>query len=251
VESTSDAPDEPRESLLHTIEQDIEAVQTVVEGEVATTAERNPLIARIYAWLEDRLPKSTRGRMLVAVILATVVLIPSVLLLVVALAVPDLEEKFGNYGYLGVFLANLASTGTVFLPVPGLTLAGQALIVDQAKTLNPVLVGLAGGTGMALGEVTAYAAGAAGSTAVERNELKAPERIRPIVERVIATIDWLMDRYGFVMLIILSAIPNPVFELAGVTAGASRMNFWSFMVAVLIGKNIRGLFLAFVGDVWF
>lgn len=251
MESTSDAPKDANESFLQTIEHDVEAVQTVVEGEVKETAERLPVVARVYSWLEDRLPKSTRGRMLVAVILATIVLIPSVLLLVVTLLIPDLEEKLGNYGYLGVFLANLASTGTVFLPVPGLTLAGQALIVDQAKTLNPVLVGLAGGTGMALGEVTAYAAGAAGSTAVTRNELKAPERIRSIVERVIGAIDWLMDRYGFVMLVVLSAIPNPVFELAGVTAGAARMNFWSFMVAVLIGKNIRGLVRAFAGDAWF
>jgi membrane protein DedA with SNARE-associated domain len=46
---------------------------------------------------------------------------------------------------------------------------------------------------------------------------------------------------------VLSAIPNPTFELAGITAGASGMKFWRFMVAVLIGKNIRGLTLAFLG----
>jgi membrane protein DedA with SNARE-associated domain len=172
-------------------------------------------------------------------------------LLVVTLLIPDLEDKLGNYGYAGIFLANLASTGTVFIPVPGLTAAGQALIIDQAKTLNPLAVGLIGGTGMALGEITAYAAGAAGSEAVAEGQVKAPERIRPLVERVISWIDWLMDRYGFVTLLVLSAIPNPLFELAGLTAGASRMNFWRFMIAVLIGKNIRGLILAFAGDAWF
>ncbi len=46
----------------------------------------------------------------------------------------------------------------------------------------------------------------------------------------------------------LSAIPNPTFELAGITAGAVRMRFWRFMGAVLIGKNIRGLLLAFLGN---
>jgi membrane protein DedA with SNARE-associated domain len=251
VETPARPADEQHESTFRTIEKDIEAVQTVVEQDVKGTAESVPLVATVYQWLEERLPKSTQGRMFVAVVLAAVVLIPSILLLVVTLLVPDLEEKLGNYGYLGVFVASLASTGTVFIPVPGLTAAGQALIIDQAKTLNPVAVGLIGGTGMALGEITAYAAGAAGSTAVERNQLEAPERIRPLVEWVITRIDWLMDRWGFATLIVLSAIPNPVFELAGLTAGAARMNFWRFLVAVLIGKNIRGLVLAFVGDAWF
>jgi membrane protein DedA with SNARE-associated domain len=251
VEKASDAPEEQEETFLQTIEQDIEAVQAIVEAEVEETAAGLPVIAQVYQWLEDHLPKSRRGRMIVAVILATIVLIPSIGLLVVTLLIPDLEDKLGNYGYAGVFLANLASTGTVFIPVPGLTAAGQALIIDQAKTLNPIAVGLIGGTGMALGEVTAYAAGAAGSQAVEGGQLKAPERIRGLVERVISWIDWLMDHYGFLTLLLLSAIPNPLFELAGLTAGASRMNFWRFMIAVLIGKNIRGLILAFVGDAWF
>lgn len=46
---------------------------------------------------------------------------------------------------------------------------------------------------------------------------------------------------------VLSAIPIPVFELAGIAAGAAGMKFWRFMLAVLIGKNIRGLTLAFLG----
>jgi len=235
---------------LRTVEQDIEAVQAVVEARVEETAESLPVIAQVYQWLERHLPTSPRGRMILAVVLAAVVIIPSIALVIATLAVPDLEDTLGGYGYAGVFLANLASTATVFIPVPGLTAAGQTLIVTQAQNLNPVLVGLAGGTGMALGEVTAYAAGAAGSTAVESGQMKAPERIRPAVERVISWVDWLMDHYGFVTLLVLSAIPNPLFELAGLTAGASRMNFWRFMIAVLIGKNIRGLVLAFAGDAW-
>jgi membrane protein YqaA with SNARE-associated domain len=244
-------PAEGHESLLETIEQDIEAVQSIAEEQIEETAQSLPVVAQVYRWLEERLPKSTRGRMILAIVLAVVVLVPSIALLVVTLVIPDLEERLGNFGYAGVFLANLASTGTVFIPVPGLTAAGQALIVDQAKTLNPIAVGLIGGTGMAIGEVTAYAAGAAGSEAVEQGTLRPPERFRPVIERVIGIIDWLMDRYGVVTLIVLSAIPNPLFEVAGLTAGASRMNFWRFIAAVLIGKNIRGLVLAFAGDAWF
>jgi hypothetical protein len=42
---------------------------------------------------------------------------------------------------------------------------------------------------------------------------------------------------------VLSAVPNPAFELAGITVGAVGMRFWRFMLAVLIGKNVRGLLL--------
>jgi membrane protein DedA with SNARE-associated domain len=157
------------------------------------------------------------------------------------------EERFATFGYSGVFLANLASTATVFIPVPGLTAIGQALILQQGDILNPVLVGLLGGTGMALGEVTAYVAGTVGSGVVQDENIKAPKRVRRLVETVVHWVDWLMDHYGFATLLVLSAIPNPTFELAGITAGASRMNFWRFMIAVLIGKNIRGLTLAFLG----
>jgi membrane protein DedA with SNARE-associated domain len=250
VEKATEPRDEPHESLLQTIEQDIEAVQEVVEERVEEVAESIPLIASIYRWLEQHTPKSRRGRMVLAAVLAVAVLVPSIGLLVVTLVIPDLTDRLEGFGYAGVFLANLASTATVFIPVPGLTAAGQTLIVTQAKHLNPIAVGLLGGTGMALGEVTAYGAGAAGSEAVEEGHLQAPERIRPAIEKVIHWIDWLMDHYGFMTLLVLSAIPNPLFEVAGLTAGASRMNFWRFMVAVLIGKNIRGLVLAFAGDAW-
>jgi len=100
---------------------------------------------------------------------------------------------------------------------------------------------------MALGDVTAYAAGAAGSEVAKESRFDVPRLVRPVVHRVVGWIDWLMERYGFATLLVLSAIPNPTFELAGITAGAVRMNFWRFMTAVMIGKIARGLFLAYLG----
>jgi membrane protein YqaA with SNARE-associated domain len=107
-----------------------------------------------------------------------------------------------------------------------------------------------GGTGRALGEVMAYAARAAGSEAVEEGKIQVPRRIRKPVERVVCRVDWLMDRYGFVTLLV-SAISTPLLEVAGLTAGATRINFWRFMLAVMIGKNVRGLLFTFLGDTVF
>lgn len=201
-----------------------------------------------FAWVQGHLPKSRGGKVALALVAGALFLIPSIGLLLLPLWGIDLsKDEFATFGYFGVFLANLASTATVFIPVPGLTAVGQALIIQQGGDLNPVAVGVLGGLGMALGEVTAYAAGAVGSEVAREGEIKAPERIRPAVERVISWIDWLMDNYGFVTLLVLSAIPNPFFELAGLTAGAVRMNFWRFMIAVTIGKVTRGLLLAYFG----
>jgi len=61
-------------------------------------------------------------------------------------------------------------------------------------------------------------------------------------------VDWLMARYGFVTLLVLSAVPNPLFEFAGITAGAVRMNFWRFLLAVAIGKTARVILLVIIGQ---
>ena len=201
----------------------------------------------LHVWVSARTPKTRRGRITLAVVAGVAVLAVSIGLLVLPLFVDLSEDRLATLGYGGVFVANLLSTATVFVPVPGLTAVGQALIIQQGDILNPVLVGILGGTGMALGEVTAYAAGSVGSEMVQEEHIQAPRFVRPAVTKIISWIDWLMDHYGFWTLLVLSAVPNPAFELAGITAGASRMNFPRFMVAVLIGKNIRGLLLAFLG----
>ena len=206
-----------------------------------------PWATAAYQRLLNLLPQSRRGKLLLAILVGGFVMGLSIGLLILPIWVDLSEERFATFGYSGVFLANLASTATVFIPVPGLTAIGQALILQQGAILNPVYVGLLGGTGMALGEVTAYVAGSVGSGVVADENIRAPKRVRRLVERVIRWVDWLMKHYGFITLLVLSAIPNPTFELAGITAGASRMNFWRFMLAVLIGKNIRGLALAFAG----
>ncbi len=207
-----------------------------------------PRALAAYEWVQDHLPESQGGRIALALVVGALVLIPSIALLLLPIWVDMSEDRFATFGYGGVFIANLASTATVFIPVPGLTAAGQALILSQGDILNPVAVGLLGGTGMALGEVTAYGAGAVGSEVAREGQLKAPRLVRPIVARLVRWVDWLMEHYGFATLLVLSAVPNPAFELAGLTAGAVRMHFWRFMAAVLIGKNLRGLFLAFLGD---
>lgn len=157
------------------------------------------------------------------------------------------KDTFGDLGYLGIFVANLIGTSTVFIPVPGLTAAAQALIVDEASERNFILVGLVGGLGMGLGEITAYLVGLGGGHVARGREFALPERLERIAERVARWVNWLMGRYGMLTLFTLSAIPNPAFEFAGITAGAIQFDFRRFLIAVVSGKVVRGLILATIG----
>lgn len=216
-----------------------------IEHPAATGAAQRLLT--YYEALEKRLSGNRRAQLVVALVVLVIIMVPSVLLLLLPIWVDLGEERFKGLGYAGIFLANLASTATVFIPVPGLTAAGQALIVSGGKNLSPIPVGILGGAGMALGEVTAYAAGAVGREFAEGRRVGGPSWFRRGVESTIRGIGWLMAHYGMLTLFVLSAIPNPLFEVAGLTAGSVRMKFWRFMLPVAVGKILRGLILAFLG----
>ncbi len=154
----------------------------------------------------------------------------TVLLTVALLLVPgDLVAQLGAYGYLGVFLLTLLASATIVLPSPALGVAALA-----GKTLNPWLVGLIGGTAAGLGEITGYLAGLGGSTLAERSHFY------PRVE------GW-VRRWGILTIFALAAIPGPVFDLAGIAAGAMRMPFRRFLVACLAGKILRFVLVAWAG----
>ncbi len=151
-------------------------------------------------------------------------------------------------GYPGIFLANFLGTATVFVPVPGLTAAGQTLIVLGSHDLFKPGVVLAGASGMTLAETTAYLAGAVARGVAEERKVPLGGRLGRWLHRAAAWIDWLMARYGFATLLVLAGVPNPLFEFAGITAGAVRMNFWRFLLAVAIGKTVRVILLVVIGD---
>lgn len=160
----------------------------------------------------------------------------------------EISDWLEGANYFSVFITNLASTATFFVPVPGLTAAAQALIIEQgSKAQFPWLIGVAGGLGMAIGEITAYYAGYLGAQMMRGRDLPGPKQFHGTIERVVRTVDWLVGRWGVPTLFVLSAIPNPLFEIAGVTAGSVRMPFRRFLGSVTAGKIVRGILLAYLG----
>ncbi len=135
----------------------------------------------------------------------------------------------GAYGYPGIFLVSLIGNATLVLPAPSL-----AVVFAAGSSLYPPLVGLAAGTGEALGELTGYLAGASGSGIVEN-------------QRHYAQIQYWMKYRGLWVIFFLSLVPNPLFDLAGISAGALGMPVWRFLIACWAGKVLKTTLVAWAG----
>jgi membrane protein DedA with SNARE-associated domain len=203
-----------------------------------------PPVPLTPAWLESRgIP---RWLIVVAYLLL-------VALAIAAIAVPYAFDWFDegsmrSLGYAGIFLMNFLPHVTLFFPLPGLAAVGHALIIAGADSLNPVLVVAIATTAMTLAEFTSYWAGMLGRAAADRRQKPMPGRLGEWVRRAASWVDWLMARAGFATLFILSALPNPVFEFAGITAGAVRMNIVKFTIAVAAGHLVRVTALVIAGE---
>jgi len=130
-------------------------------------------------------------------------------------------------GYPGVFFLSFLGSVSMVLPVPGLiSVCGAAVL------LNPFLLGLLSGVGETLGEVSGYGVGYGGQSFVERH------RFYLTLKR------WMKER-GILVVFIVSAIPNPVFDFVGIAAGSVRFPIRTFLVTVLLGKLIKGFMVAY------
>ncbi|MBI2845751.1 MAG: VTT domain-containing protein [Chloroflexi bacterium] len=141
----------------------------------------------------------------------------------------DEVRKYQELGYLGLFLINLMGSGTIILPVPALLsvyLAGE--------TLNPWLVGVVSGAASAIGELTGYLLGFGGGVLIDEN---------PVYQKFYD----FMKRYGFWTILVLAIIPNPLFDMAGMAAGALRFPVSRFLIAAFIGKTVRMIAVAYAG----
>lgn len=141
-----------------------------------------------------------------------------------------------SYGYVGLFLINFIGAASILLPSPAAAsvFGGGALLGNLLGVPAFLWVGLIAGLGEAVGELSGYAAGYGGRLVVE----KRPEYAR--IHR------W-MDRHGTITMFLMSTVPNPLFDVAGLAAGAVQMPVGRFFVAVLAGKIIKDTWMAAAG----
>ncbi len=134
---------------------------------------------------------------------------------------PEVVKRFIALGYLGCFIICLVSNATVILPVPGIL-----LFIPVISEFNPVLLGLVGATGGAIGEVTGYLAGRSGRGIIGRG-------------KTYVRFEGWMKRYGMWGIFAIAAIPLLPVDIAGIIAGAAKMPVWKFLLPVWAGKTVK------------
>eukprot|EP00794_Sanderia_malayensis_P014085 gene14085-15556_t len=102
------------------------------------------------------------------------------------------------------------------------------------------------GAGTALGELPPYfmaKAARLSGTEVDDEDLEKLEEIiasedKDVFTRIKRFVPELVERVGFFGILACASIPNPLFDLAGITCGHCLVPFWTFFGATLIGKAI-------------
>lgn len=141
----------------------------------------------------------------------------------------DQLHQLHHYGYAGIFLLSAIGNASLVLPLPAVATAFVG-----GGAFNPLAVGVVAASGATIGELTGYLVGASGQAAIANHKL---------YDRV----DGWMRRHGLMTLFALAAVPNPFFDIAGITAGALRFPVRHFLLTTWAGKIVKLLAIAYLG----
>lgn len=130
-------------------------------------------------------------------------------------------------GYPAVFFIGLLGSASILVPIPSII-----AVCTGGVLLTPAVVGMVAAVGETTGELTGYLAGFGGRAMVSRG---------PMYQRL----ERQAQRRGWIPLFLLAVIPNPVFDVAGISAGVFRYPVWRFFGVVLAGKLIKSLYVAY------
>ena len=150
---------------------------------------------------------------------------------------PMIDFLFTQYGLLGLFIASIIGNATVLFPLPiDIFVIGYGALAQDA--VQVLVVGIVGGTGAAIGEMSAYILGYLGMRGFESVKNRSVVSIEEIRERL---------RYKGMWIIFLGALIPFSFDVIGLAAGLIKYSPRRFFVAALAGKIIRYCIIAFAG----
>ena len=139
---------------------------------------------------------------------------------------PERLIELEDYVYWGAFLVSLIGNATIILPGAVLLILADIGVILYPVTgpVGPIMVGLAGGVGAAIGELTGYMAGYSGRVVIEKVKL---------YNRLVG---W-VKRWGAIAIFVFTAAPL-FFDLAGIAAGALRFPLWKFVLVCWFGRTL-------------
>lgn len=155
----------------------------------------------------------------------------------------DSLSKFDQFGYLGAFIISVFGGATILAPIPMTPMVfaiGSITRPAFAPELGPVFVGICAGMGETIGGIIIYMTGYSGGSAILTRKNK---KLEAAYARVMG---WMQKR-GSLILFILSAVINPFFYPAAITAGVLKFGIRKFIIITMLGKTIKGITVAAAG----
>jgi uncharacterized membrane protein YdjX (TVP38/TMEM64 family) len=152
----------------------------------------------------------------------------------------DQVRELSRFGYLGAFLITLIANATIFVPIPGVW-----VVFAMGAVFNPFFLAIFAGLGAAAGELSGYLLGFSGQGLAERSKLY--DRIYAFMDR--------HQRWSDLLILIMAFIPNPFFDLAGISAGTLKIPVLRFYFFCALGSILKMLAFSYGGNtfmnLWF
>jgi uncharacterized membrane protein YdjX (TVP38/TMEM64 family) len=161
----------------------------------------------------------------------------------------ELVLRFEEYGYLGLFFMAMASGFSIPLPVPYMVFT-----FTLGGVLEPILVGLATGTGLGVGGTLLYLTGRGGRRLFPQFSITDPadeaysSRWARFLRRIkMHRVMHFAERRGTLAVFVLSVLPNPFFTPMAISMGTMRFRMVKFFFACWAGQTAKAIAIAYSG----
>lgn len=182
----------------------------------------------VYSWAQARMEATRRlvphtGFHLSGQVVVSLVAVAIVIGLVVSVYFVRglLDLDLSQAGYPAIAALSFFASAGLLIPVPGL-----ASVCAGGLLLSPLLVALVAGTTGTVGELTGYALGYSGRGVLKKG-------------RLYQRMEHWVRRRGWLLIFLLSVLPNPIFDVVGIAAGALRYPLWAFLAIVWVGTFLK------------
>lgn len=143
-------------------------------------------------------------------------------------------QALASFAYIGAFLICLLANALVAIPIPYVPIIAHL----GASAADPAIVVVLGALGSVLGESVAFLIGRAEQGLVSEHPIY--RRLHRLAERRFL---------AGVLLFAMAAPLNPLFDVAGIAAGAIGMRYRVFFIAVFAARVLRLALIVWLGGV--
>lgn len=138
---------------------------------------------------------------------------------------------FKSLGLIGIMVINFFASATLFFPAPGFLAIGFG-----GKIYEPLLVALVAAFGSAMGELVGFTFG------------YSSKKISPSEKHILDVVAKIFHhKHAGILIVLISFIPNPLFDAVGIVAGVSLYPVKKFLFLVFLGRFLRDIIIAYAG----